>query len=104
MTMSTRERIQHVPRDVVEHNRRLEQLLERKNVTLAAYKTIEALAELAVVALAFYAMYVGADPMLVFGLTSVVVGGWKVVEFLAVYADEIDRALDAAGDVDDGDS
>jgi len=70
-------------------------------VTLGLYKTIEALAELAVVALAFYAIYNGADPMLAFALTSVVVGGWKVIEFLAVYADELSEASEAAREVDD---
>ncbi|AXR79001.1 hypothetical protein [Natrarchaeobaculum sulfurireducens] len=85
-----------IPHRVVEHNRRLESTLNRRlSVTLATYKSIEAMAELAVVALAFYSIYHGADPLLAFALTAVVVGGWKVVEFLAVYADDLAEARDA---------
>ena len=95
-------RVTLLPRDVVEHNRRLGETLERRlSVTLATYKTIEAMAELAVVALAFYAIYNGADPLLTFSLTGVVIGGWKVVEFIAVYADDIQQAQDAVRDDSD---
>ena len=91
--MSTKQPPRILPSRVVSHNRRLEELLQRRwQVTLATYKTIEALAELAVVALAFYVIQQGGDPMLTFGLTAVVIGGWKVVEFLAVYADDIAQA------------
>ena len=81
------------------HNRRVECTLKRRfDMTLATYKTIEAIAELAVVALAFYAIYNDADPLTVFALTSVVIGGWKVVEFLIVYADELSAVRDAKND------
>lgn len=88
-----------VPDAVVSHNRKLEELLKRRwHVTLATYKTIEALAELALVALAFYVILEGGDPMLTFSITAVVIGGWKVVEFFAVYADDIARARETFDD------
>jgi len=78
------------PQAVVDHNRRVETTLRRRfNMTFAVYKSIEALAELAAVLLGFYAIYNGADPFLTFMAVAVIVGGWKVLEFLAVYADEI---------------
>lgn len=91
-----------IPKDVIDHNRRVEQTLERRlGMTLLTYKTIEAAAELALIALAFYTVYQGGDPMTVFILTAVAVGGWKVAEFLAVYADDIQEAAEFVQDATD---
>ena len=87
------------------YNRQLEATLQRRfKMTLGAYKMIESLAELAAVFLGFYAISQGADPLLVMLAVAVIIGGWKVVELLAVYADDIStvaEALDAASDTEE---
>jgi len=84
------------------YNRQLEATLQRRfKMTLGAYKLIESLAELAAVFLGFYAISQGADPLLVMLAVSVIIGGWKVVELLAVYADDLGAIAQAMEDVKD---
>ena len=81
---------------IADYNRSLEQTLQRRfKMTLGVYKAIESLAELAAVFLGFYAISQGADPLLVMLAVSVIIGGWKVVELLAVYADDISTVAEA---------
>ena len=70
-------------------------------MTLGVYKAIESLAELAAVFLGFYAISQGADPLLVMLAVSVIIAGWKVVELLAVYADDISTVADAISESND---
>ena len=85
--------------EIAEYNRGLEATLARRfKMTLGLYKLIESLAELAAVFLGFYAISQGADPLLTFMAVAVIVGGWKVVEFLAVYADDIGTLAEAVDD------
>lgn len=95
---------QYAMGNIAAYNRDLERTLQRRlKMTIGLYKLIESLAELAAVFLGFYAISQGADPLLTFLAVAVIVGGWKVVEFLAVYADDIGTLADAIND-DGGDN
>lgn len=90
--------------EIAEYNRGLEATLARRlKMTLGLYKLVESLAELAAVFLGFYAISQGADPLLTFMAVAVIVGGWKVVEFLAVYADDIGTLAEAVSEQGTGD-
>ena len=87
---------------IANYNRSLEHTLDRRfKMTLGAYKIVESLAELAAVFLGFYAISQGADPLLVMLAVSVIIAGWKVVELLAVYADDISTVADAISESND---
>jgi len=73
------------PPSVTARNRRLDQLLEsRWGLSVYLYKSIKALTDLAAVILAFFAIEAGLDPSTAVIFVAFVLGGWELVESLAL--------------------
>jgi len=73
------------PPSVTARNHRLDQLLEsRWDISVYVYKSIKAATDLAAVVLAFYAIQAGLDPSTAVIFVAFVLGGWELVESLAL--------------------
>lgn len=62
----------------------------RFGVTLRVYKAIKATTQLTGVGAGIYAMHLGADPMTVFAIIGIILGGPEVMELMIANADEED--------------
>jgi len=88
------------PPSVTARNHRLDQLLEsRWGLSVYLYKSIKALTDLAAVILAFYAIQAGLDPSTAVIFVAFVLGGWELVESLALR--EFELAEQQSGDSSD---
>ena len=88
-----------LPRAVQARNHLLDQYLRRRfGVTLHVYKLIKAVTDLAAVALAFYAIQAGLEPVNALLFVAFVLGGWEMVEVLALRDNATARARDGDRD------
>ena len=69
--------------ELAEYNDSLDRCLRsRYGMTLKTFKTIKAATQLVGAAAGVYAMYLGADPLLAFGLTAIIISGPETLEYV----------------------